>query len=68
MLRDLYGRAEIEQVLSGPGLVNIYRFTHAGGSCDATTGVSADGDARRDLRGRAVGALLEMRGSARDVC
>jgi glucokinase len=38
MLRDLYGRAEIEQVLSGPGLVNIYRFTHAGGSCDATTG------------------------------
>jgi glucokinase len=38
MLRDLYGRAEIEQVLSGPGLVNIYRFTHPGGPCDAING------------------------------
>src|SRR5439155_25131430 len=35
MLRDRYGRAEIEQVLSGPGLVNIHRFTHAGGTCEA---------------------------------
>jgi glucokinase len=35
MLRDLYGRAEVEQVLSGPGLVNIHRFTHAGTSCRA---------------------------------
>ena len=33
MLRDLYGRAEVEQVLSGPGLVNLYRFTHRGGEC-----------------------------------
>jgi glucokinase len=39
MLRERHGRAEIEQVLSGPGLVNIYRFTHAGGSCDATNGL-----------------------------
>jgi glucokinase len=41
MLRDLYGRAEVEQVLSGPGLVNLHRFTHRGGECamlDGTTG------------------------------
>lgn len=41
MLRDLYGRAEIEQVLSGPGLVNIHRFTHQGGTCAAVAGVAA---------------------------
>jgi len=39
MLRDLYGRAEIEQVLSGPGLVNIYRLTHTGRSCESIEGV-----------------------------
>ena len=40
MLRDLYGRAEVEQVLSGPGLVNIHRFTHDGNACDAVQGVA----------------------------
>jgi glucokinase len=32
-----YGRADYERVLSGPGLVNIHRFTHPNGcaSCDA---------------------------------
>src|SRR5207253_9183427 len=39
MLRDQYGRAEVEQVLSGPGLVNIHRFTHAGVVCDAVRGL-----------------------------
>jgi glucokinase len=39
MLRDRYGRAEIEQVLSGPGLVNIHRFTHPEGDCIATSGL-----------------------------
>ncbi len=38
MLRERYGRAEVEHVLSGPGLVNIHRFTHAGGDCAATSG------------------------------
>jgi glucokinase len=33
MLRERYGRAEVEQVLSGPGLVNLHRFTHRGGEC-----------------------------------
>jgi len=33
LLRDLtvrYGRVDVERVLSGPGLVNIHRVTHAG--------------------------------------
>jgi glucokinase len=35
MIRERYGRAEIEQVLSGQGLVNIHRYTHQGERCDA---------------------------------
>ena len=34
MLRERFGRAEVEQVLSGPGLVNLHRFTHRGGQCE----------------------------------
>jgi glucokinase len=45
MLRDLYGRAEIEQVLSGPGLLNLHRFTHRGGQCEMLDG--ADDPAAR---------------------
>jgi len=39
MLRDVHGRAEIEQVLSGPGIVNLHRFTHHGGPCSAIDGL-----------------------------
>ena len=35
MLRSLYGRAEVEAVLSGPGLMNLHRFTHHGRPCPA---------------------------------
>jgi glucokinase len=35
LLRRDFGRAEVEQVLSGPGLVNIYRLTHREERCDA---------------------------------
>jgi glucokinase len=45
MLRDLYGRAEVEQVLSGPGLLNLHRFTHRGGQCEMLDG--ADDPAAR---------------------
>jgi len=41
MLRDLYGRAEVEDVLSGPGLLNLHRFTHDGHACDAVDGIDA---------------------------
>ena len=33
MLRERYGRAEVEQVLSGMGIVNLHRLTHRGGEC-----------------------------------
>lgn len=35
-LRDRFGRAEIEQVLSGPGLMNLAAFSHQGSRCAAT--------------------------------
>jgi glucokinase len=40
-LRARYGRAEVEHVLSGPGLVNLADFTHADGRC-ATLAAVAD--------------------------
>ena len=43
MLRESYGRVEVEQVLSGPGLLNLHRFTHRGGECQMLEGV-AEGD------------------------
>lgn len=47
MLRGLYGRAEVEHVLCGPGLVNLHRFTHDGRECPATAGMDdADVPAR----------------------
>jgi glucokinase len=41
LLRRDYGRAEVEQVLSGPGLVNIYRLTHGETRCDVVGDVEA---------------------------
>ena len=47
MLREQFGRAEVEQVLSGPGLVNLHRLTHRGGQCDILEGVDpADAPSR----------------------
>ena len=43
MLTSLYGRATVEHVLSGPGLVNLHRFTHHGGRCAAIDGVAQSG-------------------------
>ncbi len=44
-LRTRLGRAEVEQVLSGPGLVNLHRFTHNGRDCAATAATEPDGRA-----------------------
>ena len=41
MLREQCGRAEVEQVLSGPGLINLHRFTHRGGECDMLAGAAS---------------------------
>ena len=47
MLREHYGRASVEHVVSGPGLVNLHRLTHRGGECEILEGVSeADAPAR----------------------
>ena len=51
MLRSEYGRAEVEYVLSGPGLRNIHRSTHHGQDCDAVRGVPPDQRASRHLAG-----------------
>jgi glucokinase len=40
MLREQYGRVEVEQVLSGPGLLNLHRFTHRGGECEMLDGAT----------------------------
>ena len=42
MLRKDYGRAEVEHVLSGPGLLNLHRFTHQGRRCTPLEGVTPD--------------------------
>lgn len=56
MLRDSYGRAEVEQVLSGPGLVNLHRLTHRGAGCsvvdEATTQEAPARIAQGALSGR----------------
>jgi len=39
MLRRMYGRAEVEHVLSGPGLLNLHRFTHDGQDCASIRGL-----------------------------
>ena len=40
MLRERYGRASVEHVVSGRGLLNLHAFTHRGGECIATEGIS----------------------------
>ena len=46
-LRHRYGRAEVEQVISGQGLVNLHRFTHRGGECAVVDQIdAADAPAR----------------------
>src|SRR5688572_11446695 len=65
MLRERHGRAEIEQVLSGPGLLNIHRLTHRGGECEMVDGVpEADAPARvtqAGLTGRCQGCSEALR-------
>jgi glucokinase len=65
MLRERIGRAEIEQVLSGPGLVNLHRFTHRGGECPLVDDLeSADAPAavsRAGLAGRCQGCAEALR-------
>jgi glucokinase len=65
MLREMYGRAEVEQVLSGPGLLNLHRFTHRGGECPMLEGVPASEAPARisqaGLGGRCQGCAEALR-------
>ena len=65
MLRERYGRASVEHVLSGPGLVNLHRLTHRGGECDMIAGVDErDAPARISqaaLTGRCQGCVEALR-------
>jgi glucokinase len=65
MLRELYGRAEVEHVVSGPGLVNVHRLTHRGGECLMLEGVDpAEAPARisqAGLAGRCQGCAEALR-------
>ena len=42
MLRAERGRAEVEDILCGPGLVNVHRLTHASRSCRAVQSPPVD--------------------------
>lgn len=46
LIRD-FGRGEYEQVLSGPGLMNIYRYVHGESPCPGQTGGEAPMDPAR---------------------
>jgi glucokinase len=39
-LRAKHGRVEVEHILCGPGLLNLYEFTHGGSSCQAIAGAA----------------------------
>jgi glucokinase len=55
MLRDRYGRAEVEQVLSGPGLVNLHHFTHLGAGCPVVADTAGEDAPAQITRGAMSG-------------
>jgi len=65
MLRDEHGRASVEHVLSGRGLVNLHRFTHRGGECSVVDDLSATeapaAVSRAGLGGRCQGCAEALR-------
>jgi glucokinase len=64
MLRERHGRAEVEQVLSGQGLLNLHRLTHRGGECEVVDLDAPDAPAavsRAGLGGRCQGCAEALR-------
>lgn len=55
MLRDMYGRAEVEHVLSGPGVLNLHRFTHRGAGCPVVDDLSTEATPADITRGALAG-------------
>lgn len=56
-LTSWYGRAEVEHVVSGRGLLNVYRFVHQGRACGAV----GEGAEVRDVPALLTTAALERR-------
>jgi glucokinase len=54
-LRGRFGRAEVEQVLSGHGIVNLHRFTHRGSGCPVVDDTGADDAPARISQGALAG-------------
>lgn len=65
MLRERYGRVEVEHVLSGPGILNLHRFTHRGGQCavveDLDSPQAAAHVSQGALSGRCQGCVDALR-------
>lgn len=66
MLRERFGRAEVEQVVSGPGLLNLHQLTHRGGECEMLEGVTDPSDApprvtAAGMSGRCQGCVEALR-------
>jgi len=73
MLTELYGRATVEHVLSGRGIIDLHRFTHGGAPCLATEGVAQNGqpasitsaaiEGRCDRCGEALSVFISVYGA-----
>jgi glucokinase len=64
MLREEYGRVEVEEVISGRGLVNLYRFTHRGGECsvmESQAAIDAAAVSKAGLSGRCQSCAEALR-------
>ena len=65
MLREQYGRASVEHVVSGRGLLNLHAFTHRGGECEITSGLSDEDKppqiSAAGLTGRCQGCVEALR-------
>ena len=53
-VRERYGRAEIEHVLCGPGLLNLAEFTHGDRPCDAWSRTTDPADLPAEISGAAL--------------
>ena len=53
-LRSRFGRAEVEHVLCGPGLVNLAEFTHQHSPCEVVNLGSTDADLPADISASAL--------------
>jgi glucokinase len=51
MLRDVYGRVDVERILCGPGLLNIHRFTHRDEPCPSLFDAQPGGEPAAISRG-----------------